>query len=124
MREWSTDAVRAHERFSYWREAICQSIFNLDIEAPAGPFSARVSYAFRGEYLEEIGDEAAYDIYVRESEQLDLTASYRINDHLEVMIQAKNLLNDPLELYQGTAATTLQFEEYGSTYAFAIKGRF
>lgn len=97
---------------------------NLYLGYEAGPFSARVSYAFRGEYLEEIGDEAAYDIYVRDSEQLDLTASYRINDHVELMVQAKNLLNDPLELYQGTAATTLQFEVYGSTYAFAIKGRF
>jgi TonB-dependent receptor len=101
-----------------------ETTVNLYAGYEAGPFSARVSYAFRGEYMEEIGDGTAYDIYVKESEQLDLTASYRLNDHLELMIQGKNLLNDPLELYQGTPATSLQFEEYGSTYAFVLKGRF
>ena len=101
-----------------------ETTVNLYAGYEAGPFSARVSYAFRGEYLDEMGDRSEMDIYVRESEQLDLTASYRLNRNIELMVQAKNLLNDPLELYQGTRATSLQFEEYGSTYAFVLKGRF
>ena len=40
--EWSTDTVRPHERFAYWREAICRAVFNLTIEAPAGHFVARM----------------------------------------------------------------------------------
>ena len=90
MREWSTDAVRAHERFSYWREAICQSIFNLDIEAPAGPFSARLSARSAGAVRIATGEstryelirgareaandtEAQYSIYLQLRGQLDIT---------------------------------------------------
>ena len=62
MREWSTDAVRAHERFSYWREAICQSIFNLDIEAPAGPFSARLSARSAGAVRIATGESTRYEL--------------------------------------------------------------
>jgi len=39
---WSTDAAAARERFSYWREAICRSMFNITIEAPPERFSARL----------------------------------------------------------------------------------
>jgi AraC-like DNA-binding protein len=40
---WSTAQARAHERFSYWREAICQSMFNISIEAASERFAARLS---------------------------------------------------------------------------------
>ena len=39
----STDAARAGERFSYWREAICQAMFNITIDAPPDHFSARIT---------------------------------------------------------------------------------
>jgi AraC family transcriptional activator of tynA and feaB len=39
---WSTDTIPARERFSYWREALCQAVFNISIEAPPKDFSARV----------------------------------------------------------------------------------
>ena len=62
MREWSTDAVRAHERFSYWREAICQSIFNLNIEAPAAPFSARLTARCAGGVRIALGESTRYEL--------------------------------------------------------------
>jgi AraC-like DNA-binding protein len=40
---WSTEQARANERFSYWREAICQSMFNISIEAASERFTARLS---------------------------------------------------------------------------------
>jgi AraC-like DNA-binding protein len=40
---WSTEQARAHERFSFWREAICQSMFNISIEAATERFTARLS---------------------------------------------------------------------------------
>jgi AraC-like DNA-binding protein len=39
---WSTDTVDARERFSYWREVVCQAVFNISIEAPRERFSARM----------------------------------------------------------------------------------
>lgn len=97
---------------------------NVYVGYEQGRFSGRVSYSFRGEYLEEIGDSREFDVYVMESQQLDLTASFRVNRGVELVFEAQNLLDDPLELYQGTPATTLQFEEYGATFAIGLKGRF
>lgn len=31
----STDSVRAHERFEYWREQVCRTFVGLDVHAPA-----------------------------------------------------------------------------------------
>jgi hypothetical protein len=40
---WSTDATRARERFSYWRDAVCHAVFNISIEAPPERFSAHIT---------------------------------------------------------------------------------
>jgi AraC-like DNA-binding protein len=40
---WSTDAARADERFSYWREAVCRAVFGISIEAAPERFSARIA---------------------------------------------------------------------------------
>jgi len=40
---WSTEAAHANERYSYWREALCQSVFNISIEAVPERFCARMS---------------------------------------------------------------------------------
>jgi AraC family transcriptional regulator, positive regulator of tynA and feaB len=40
---WSTDAARAHERFSYWREALCRTVFNISIDAAPERFAARIA---------------------------------------------------------------------------------
>jgi len=40
---WSTDAIVESERFSYWREAICQAVFSISIEASPERFSARIA---------------------------------------------------------------------------------
>src|SRR5436853_6613493 len=38
---FSTDSVRAQERFSYWRDAVCSAVFGISIEAPPEGFTAR-----------------------------------------------------------------------------------
>jgi AraC-like DNA-binding protein len=88
MREWSTDAVRAHERFSYWREAICQSIFNLNIEAPAGPFSARLSARNAGAVRIAIGESTRYELTRGAREAANDSAA-----HYSVYLQLRGQLN-------------------------------
>jgi AraC family transcriptional regulator, positive regulator of tynA and feaB len=40
---WSTDTLPERERFGYWRDAVCQTVFKVSIEAPPERFSARMS---------------------------------------------------------------------------------
>ncbi|MEX0707476.1 MAG: hypothetical protein WD078_05885 [Woeseia sp.] len=51
------------------------------------------------------------------------TASWRINDSFDLLAEARNLADDPLEVYHGAEAFTLQFEEYGRI-ALGVRGRF
>jgi AraC-like DNA-binding protein len=62
MAEWSTEAVQTRDRFSYWREAVCQSIFNVSIEAPPGPFSAKLESRIAGPLRLAIGHSTPYDV--------------------------------------------------------------
>lgn len=84
-------------------------------------FSARVATVYRSAYLDTIGDSKAYDIYVAPNTQLDFSMSYQFTDAVSVYFEAQNLLDEPLELYQGVRSRTLQNEEYGRTYALGLK---
>ncbi|MDG2524718.1 TonB-dependent receptor [Stenotrophomonas sp. HITSZ_GD] len=84
-------------------------------------FSARVATVYRSAYLDTIGDSKAYDIYVAPNTQLDFSMSYQFTDAVSVYFEAQNLLDEPLELYQGVCSRTLQNEEYGRTYALGLK---
>jgi AraC family transcriptional regulator, positive regulator of tynA and feaB len=59
---WSTDAAAARERFSYWREAICQSMFNITIEAPPERFSARLHARSAGPLRFASAQSSAYKV--------------------------------------------------------------
>lgn len=97
---------------------------NLYLGYESGPISTRVSYSARGKYLEEIGADPNFDIWVADSTQLDVVVNYRLTKVFNLRLEASNLTNDPLELYQGEEGNTLQFEEYGLTYSAGLTGRF
>jgi AraC-like DNA-binding protein len=40
---WSTEGVRAGERFSFWREVVCRTVLNVATEAPRERFQAHIS---------------------------------------------------------------------------------
>ncbi|WP_113907732.1 TonB-dependent receptor domain-containing protein [Aliidiomarina celeris] len=89
-----------------------------------GAFSTRLSWTHRDKYLQEVGDDSRYDLYVKAHTQLDWTASYQFSKGFELVAEVTNITDEPLELYQGTPSYTLQFEEYGPTLALGFKGRF
>jgi AraC-like DNA-binding protein len=43
MMTWSTDAVAPRERFDYWREAVCKSVFEVTTEAGSDNFTGRLN---------------------------------------------------------------------------------
>ncbi|EGN74807.1 TonB-dependent receptor [Idiomarina sp. A28L] len=97
---------------------------NLYVGYERERFGTRVSLSHRDKMLTEVGDDTRYDIYVSKHTQLDWTASYNINRHFQLVFEVTNITDEPLELYQGTSNYTLQFEEYGRTFAIGFKGQF
>jgi outer membrane receptor protein involved in Fe transport len=53
--------------------------------------------------------------------QLDFSLDYKFSKNVSLYLEASNLLDEPLELYQGVRSRTLQNEEYGRTYAIGLK---
>lgn len=83
--------------------------------------STRLAAVYRSEYLDTLGAGRAYDVYVAPNTQLDFSLDYRFTPRISMYLEAQNLLDKPLELYQGTRSRTLQLEEYGRTYAVGLK---
>lgn len=113
---------RAGESFSLPESA--EKAGNLYLGYENDLFSARASLSYRDKFLNEVGESAMYDIYVAEHTQLDITASYKLSKNLELVTELVNLTDEPLELYQGTKDYNFQYEEYGMTVAFGVKGKF
>ena len=47
---WSTDPLPERERFSYWRDAVCRTVFNVSIDSAPERFSARMSTRSSGAF--------------------------------------------------------------------------
>ncbi|MEG2804383.1 TonB-dependent receptor [Stenotrophomonas sp.] len=96
-------------------------VYSAHVGYEKAGFSTRLAAVYRSEYLDTLGDSGALDIYVAPNTQLDFSLDYKITPNVSVYLEAQNLLDKPLELYQGTRSRTLQMEEYGRTYALGLK---
>jgi TonB-dependent receptor len=113
---------RAGETFQLPRAS--EEVFNFYLGYERGRLSTRLSSNWRSEFLEELGGSKELDIYVADHNQWDLTFAYRILPELELIAEVSNITDEPLELYQGSEGNNFQFEEYGRTFGFGIKGKF
>lgn len=90
-----------------------------------GGLSTRLAAVRRSEYIDSVdSSDSDFDIWVAENTQLDFSLDYKVDDRWGVYLEASNLLDEPLELYQGSPAQTLQNELYGRTYTAGVKLRF
>jgi TonB-dependent receptor len=110
---------RAGEDFTLPRAS--KHVYSAHIGYEKYGVSTRLAAVYRSEYLDSIGKGRAFDIYVAPNTQLDFSLDYKFTPRVSVYFEAQNLLDKPLELYQGTRSRTLQLEEYGRTYALGLK---
>ncbi|WP_024891605.1 TonB-dependent receptor [Luteimonas huabeiensis] len=115
-------ADRAGETFSLPMSS--ERLYSAHLGYEHGGLSARLAAVHRSEYLEEIGDGPESDIWVAPNTQLDLTLDYRVSDLWGLYFEAANLLDEPLELYQGSRSHTIQNELYGRTYVIGARFNF
>jgi AraC family transcriptional activator of tynA and feaB len=84
--EWSTDSVQPDERFSYWREAVCRSIFNLTIEAPTGHFAAHMTTRSAGPLRVALGESTGYRLF-RSKQDVDKAQGDSYSIYLQLRSQ-------------------------------------
>jgi TonB-dependent receptor len=89
-------------------------------------FSIRLTAAYRDEYLDELSGDAEEDRYVEDHLQIDLTASYAINENIRVFGQLINLNDEPYVAFQEGPGRDrlLQYEEYSWTGTIGVRASF
>ncbi|MGJ4730069.1 TonB-dependent receptor [Luteimonas sp. SDU101] len=115
-------ADRAGETFSLPLSS--ERLYSAHLGWENDRLSTRLAAVHRSEYLDGIGDDARYDLWVAPHTQLDFSLDYRIGARWSLYFEASNLLDEPLELYQGSRGFTLQNELYGRSYALGAKVNF
>lgn len=113
--------VAGRERDDFSLPRASKNVYSAHVGYEWGGFSTRLAGVYRSEYLDSIGDSRAYDIHVAPHTQLDFSLDYKFTKNVSLYLEASNLLDEPLELYQGVRSRTLQNEEYGRTYAIGLK---
>jgi AraC family transcriptional regulator, positive regulator of tynA and feaB len=62
MVRWSTETIDARDRFSFWREVVCQTVLNVAIELPRERLSARMTGRSFGDLRFAAFDSTGYEI--------------------------------------------------------------
>ena len=106
--------------------ASAKNTFNAMLGYEKGPFSLRLAATYRDVYLDELGDDADEDRYVRDHFQFDVTVKYKVTPHLQLFAEFVNLNDAPYVAFQrGPGADRLlQYERYSWTGKFGAKATF
>lgn len=99
---------------------------NLSMYFEKYGISARLSYNYASEFIDEMGAEKFYDRYYDSVNYMDFNISYTFGRKTKITLFADctNILNQPLRYYQGTKERTMQSEYYGVKLNGGIKINF
>jgi TonB-dependent receptor len=75
-------------------------------------FQGRLSFAYYGEYIYEVGETPEEDIYYDKNLRIDFNASQQITRNLQAYLQFVNLSDTPLRYYIGDTNRPIQREFY------------
>jgi len=116
------DAAAGERVIPYFKQA--EDTANLVVGYEDGPWDLRLAANYRGDYLDEVGDDALLDRYTSPHMQIDFTLKYRISDSLQLRGAALNLNDRPEYYYFGNESRLSQYDEYGSTYMLGLRYQF
>lgn len=100
--------------------------YNAALGYEKGPVSLRFAASYRSSYLDELGDSADEDRYVKSHIQFDVTGKYRLTDNVQVFAELINLGDEPYIAYQRGPSRDrlLQYEEYSWTGKAGVRVTF
>ncbi|MCW0483952.1 TonB-dependent receptor [Gaoshiqia sediminis] len=95
--------------------------FNASLYYEGKKLSARLSFNYASDFIDEVGGEAFEDRYYDKVTYMDFNTSYAFSNKLRVFAEVNNLLNTPLRYYQGESKYTMQAEYYNAKINFGLK---
>jgi len=88
-----------------------------------GPWMVRVNYSYRSKYFTQVG-RLNSQVFTDEYKQLDLTASYEINDWMSVSLSATNLLDSTYYWYNEVKYAPIGMYKNGRGYQAQLNFKF
>lgn len=88
-----------------------------------GPWMVRVNYSYRSKYFTQVG-RLDSQVFTDEYKQLDLTASYEINDWMSVSVSATNLLDSTYYWYNEVKYAPIGMYKNGRGYQAQLNFKF
>jgi len=103
-----------------------ETTYNIMLGYESGPFSTRVTYSYRDDYLDELGGDASEDRYVQDQTKIDWSSSYTVTDQIQVFVKLANLNDTDYVAYQNgpDRPRLLQYETYSWTGRFGVEVTF
>ena len=98
--------------------------FNAALGYDNRKFSARLSYNFASDFIDQLGEEAFYDRFYDKVHYLDFNMNVKVGRYVNIFANVNNLLNQPLRFYQGSKEYTAQKEYYNIRFDAGVKLNF
>lgn len=89
-----------------------EQVGNFALSYERGRVSAQASLNYHDEFLLEIGDEPAADLYIDEQLQLDVSGTFRLDERFSISLSLNNLTDEPYRVYEGVQDRPIQEEYY------------
>ncbi|MEM5516152.1 TonB-dependent receptor [Henriciella sp. AS95] len=96
------------------------TVWNIALGYDKGPWDLRVSANFRGAQLDELTEENL-DRMTDERTLVEASAKYKLNDHVQLYLEGKNLTDEPEYYYFGSKRRLSQYDEFGTTVVFGAR---
>ena len=104
------------------------TVWNVALGYDKGPWDLRISANFRGNSLDELfdtdpGDEVL-DRTIDDRTLVEASAKYKVNDHLQIYLEGKNLTDEPEYYYFGNENRLMQYDEFGTSWILGARYTF
>lgn len=94
---------------------------NIALGYEKAGFSIRVAASHRSRYLDIINHLGVSDRFIQSHWQIDASAKYRLNDHVEIYTEASNLNDRPQVATFADARQLSQYEVYDYSIALGVR---
>ena len=92
---------------TYGIPGMSENTINFTLFYEKGPWSGRVSYNFRDDFLDSNFNASANPRFVDEYEQWDASFGYSVNDNISIMLEAINLTDENVYYYDRLGRSTM-----------------
>ncbi|HVU15917.1 MAG TPA: TonB-dependent receptor [Candidatus Didemnitutus sp.] len=106
---------------------VAKNNYNVILIYETGPFSSRLAYTWRGQYIDSYNQPGFQPttVYVQPTKQLDFSASYDLTKSITLTFDATNILGSKYrDRFGPTAMFNRDVRNYDTTYAIGARFRF